>query len=88
MKIDLDHWRIGVLARRDLSKQLHTYPMMRITVGKNRSKIEIYGPVKLNGRPRYTSTPVPNMNVCIQARELAIKWDIIRDNVEVIYEDE
>ena len=86
-EFDLDKEKIGVVVPGDPSKHLHRLTMMKLIIGERRSAIEIYGEVTNQGRPRIRRESHLNQSFARQAREYALKWKILRKNIEVHYEN-
>lgn len=84
---DLNYWKIGSTTAGDPTIHLKRFPKMVIILGEKRSLIEVYGHECNGGRPRYVSTTVTNFSLVRQARELALKWKILRKAIEVKNED-
>ena len=86
-EFDLDHQKIGLVVNNDPSKHLGRLYKMVIKIGKSRSILEIYGAETNQGRPRIRKETFLNQSFARQAREYALKWKILRNNIEVIDEN-
>lgn len=86
-KLDLEYWRIGEVPTLEPKKHLKNLPMLKIVLGERRSRLTIYGAESGGVRPRYTSYKVSNHSLPIEARGLALKWNLLRKNIEVTNEN-
>lgn len=84
---DLNEQKIGVVVPNDPSRHLHRLHKMVIKIGESRSTLEIFGAETNQGRPRIRRETFVNQSFARQAREYALKWRILRNNIEVIDEN-
>ncbi len=85
--LDLEKWHIGEVPKLEPRKHLKNLPTMKITLGARKSRLTIYASEAGGVRVRLTSYKVSNYSLPIEARELALKWNILRKNIEVINEN-
>ena len=86
-EFDLDKEKIGVVVPGDPSRHLLRLNAMKLIIGERRSTLEIYGEVTNQGRPRIRRESHLNQSFARQAREYALNWKILRQNIEVHYEN-
>ena len=84
---DLEHEKIGLVVPGDPKRHLHRLNAMKLIIGERRSTIELYGEVTNQGRPRIRREAHLNQSFTRQAREYALNWKILRQNIEVHYEN-
>lgn len=84
---DLNEQKIGVLTADNPKNHLHRLIKMVITIGEKRSSMEILGAETNQGRPRIRREVFINESFPRQARECALRWKILRKNIEVKYEN-
>lgn len=87
MEFDLKKEKVGELVKGDPTKHLKRMNKMIITLGPRRSWIEILGAESPKGRPRIRKELILNTSLGRQARFYANKFKIIRQNIEVIREE-
>lgn len=85
--LDLEKWHIGEVPMLEPRKHLKNLPMMKIVLGARKSRLTIYGAESGGVRPRVTSYKVSTRSLPIEARELALKWNLLRKNIEVTHEN-
>ena len=86
-KFDLEEQKIGLVVPGDPTRHLHRLNAMKLTIGERRSTIELLGEVTNQGRPRIRKESHLNQSFARQAREYALNWKILRQNIEVHYEN-
>ena len=84
---DIEEQKIGLVVNTDPSRHLGRLYKMVLKIGKSRSTLEIYGAETNQGRPRIRRDTFVNQSFARQAREYALKWKILRRNIEVIHEN-
>jgi len=83
----LEKQKIGVVVKDDPKNHLSRLYAMKIILKETRSHLELYGPEKMGKRPLVRKETHPTISIPRQAREYARKWRILRQNIQVI-EDE
>lgn len=85
--MDLDVQKIGIVVKDDPTNHLPRLYAMRLTMSEPRSKLEILGREDSKGnRPVIRRELHPNISLPRQARQYALKWRILRQNIEVIHD--
>lgn len=82
-----DEQKIGVVPKGNYSKQLERLYAMKISIGSPYSTIYVYDAVRAGKRATLRRERVHTGDTARQARQLALKFKILRQSIEVHYEN-
>jgi hypothetical protein len=84
---NVEEQKIGITVRDNPEKHLHRLYAMRISVGETWSTIYILDREIKGNRATLRREKSRTIDMPRQARALARHWKILRNNIEVVYED-